>query len=194
MWAQTGKRSINRHVFCCILTMTVKTYLLVRVVPNHSSKGADGVCWERTALQKPCLSPQSQILRAPKLGQAQSAGRDPFIPAPLALPKKPLPALLTSTQPLQSTRCQRQILGRTGPLCTCTPEVSAAQSSCSHPALKGYNPPMQQLSKNKRHKVTGIRPTSQEQNQKHHQPCAGACCTSPHCLLEALLCTKMVGF
>lgn len=87
MWTRTEKRSINRHVFCCILTMMVRMHLLVCVVPHHSSEGADGVCWERTALQKLCLSPHSQILRAPKLGQAQSAGRDPFVPVPLALPK-----------------------------------------------------------------------------------------------------------
>lgn len=162
--------------------------------PTTAQKGADGVFWERTALQKPCLSPQSQILRAPKLGQAQSAGCDPFIPAPLALPKKTTPSSSYFYSVLAKCLLSKTDLGRTGPLCTCTPEVSAPQSSCSHPDLKGYNPPMQQLSKNKRHKVTGIRPTSQEQNQKHHQPCAGACCTSPHCLLEALLCTKMVGF
>lgn len=111
MWAQTGKRSINRHVFCCILTMMVKTYLLVRVVPNHSSKGADGVCWERTALQKPCLSPQSQILRAPKLGQAQSAGCDPFIPAPLALPKKHSQLFLLLLSPCKVPAVKDRSLG-----------------------------------------------------------------------------------
>lgn len=112
MWAQTGKRSINRHVFCCILTMMVKTYLLVRVVPNHSSKGSgwcvlgkDGSAEAMSESSEP--DPQSTQTRA-----GSECWMWPLHPCPLGpAKKKTLPALLTCTQSLQSACCQRQILG-----------------------------------------------------------------------------------
>lgn len=40
MWTQRGKKAINRHICCCILTVVVWMHLLVHVVPNLLLRGS----------------------------------------------------------------------------------------------------------------------------------------------------------
>lgn len=139
MWIQRGKRSINRQVFSCVLTLMVWTHLLVHLVPNTLLRGSRWCvlgkdCYAEAHDWKQCPSHHSQILTVPKPGQAQGGVHEALVPLPLALPQNTpqLLALLISAQPLQSGHCRRQTLGRVGLLNTCTPKIPAAQSSCSH--------------------------------------------------------------
>lgn len=136
-WTQTGKRSMKRQVLSCMLTTW--THLFVHLVPNVLLRGRwwcvlGKDCYAEAPDWKQYLSHHSQILTAPKPGQAQRGVHEALVPIPLARPQNSpqLPALLTSAQPLQTSHYQRQTLGRAGLLGTCTPKIPAAQSSCSH--------------------------------------------------------------